>query len=80
MQTYTLCAGFLTRVARWFVFKPKSHFGKTFQGLGLENVDIFYGHLEYSMTIRYILCSFGTFFPVWVSYTQKKLATLFLST
>jgi hypothetical protein len=28
------------------------------------------------MTIRYILCSFGTFFPVLVSCTKKNLATL----
>jgi hypothetical protein len=50
----------------------------------LENVDIFYGHLEYFyrhlgyfMTTWYILCSFGTFFPVLVSCTKKILATLF---
>jgi hypothetical protein len=48
----------------------------------LENVAIFYGHLEYfgylgySMTIRNILCSFDTFFPVLVSRTKKNLATL----
>jgi hypothetical protein len=28
------------------------------------------------MTIRYILCSFGTFFPVLVTCTKKNLATL----
>jgi hypothetical protein len=28
------------------------------------------------MTIWYILCSFGTFFPVWVIFTKKNLATL----
>jgi hypothetical protein len=34
-------------------FQPKkSQFGKKFQGLGLENVDIFDGHLEYFMDIR----------------------------
>jgi hypothetical protein len=37
---------------------------------------IFYGHLGYFMTIWYILCSFGTFFPVLVSWTNKNLATL----
>jgi hypothetical protein len=49
----------------------------------LENVDIFYDHLEYNvnileffMTIWYILCSFGTLFPVLVSCTKKNLATL----
>jgi hypothetical protein len=33
----------------------KSQFGKNFQGLRLENVDIFYGHLEYLMDIWDIL-------------------------
>jgi hypothetical protein len=50
----------------------------------LEKVDIFYVHLEYCryrhfeyfMTIWYILCSLGTFFPVLESYTMKNLATL----
>jgi hypothetical protein len=32
--------------------------------------------LGYFMTIWYVLCSFGTFIPVWVSYTMKNLATL----
>jgi hypothetical protein len=27
------------------------------------------------MTIRYILCSFGTFFPVWVIFTKKNMST-----
>jgi hypothetical protein len=40
----------------------KSQFlGKKFQGLRLENFDVFYGHLEYIMTIWYILCSLGIF-------------------
>jgi hypothetical protein len=38
--------------------------------------EIFYIHLGYFMTIWYILCSFGTFFPVLVSRTKKNLATL----
>jgi hypothetical protein len=38
-----------------------------------------YGHLGYFMTIRYILCSFGTFLPVLVSCTKKNLATLLCS-
>jgi hypothetical protein len=42
----------LVRVARWFVFKPKI---PIFQGLRLENVDIFYGHLEYFKNIWHIL-------------------------
>jgi hypothetical protein len=34
------------RVARWFVFKPKMPICEKILGLRLENVDIFYGHLE----------------------------------
>jgi hypothetical protein len=37
---------------------------------------IFYGHLGHFMNIWYILCSFGTFFPVLVSCNMKNLATL----
>jgi hypothetical protein len=33
----------------------KSQIGKNFQGLGLENVDTFYGHLEYFIAIRDIV-------------------------
>jgi hypothetical protein len=57
----------------------KSQFGKIFQGLRLENIDIFYGHLECFMDIGDIgdiLFSFGTFFPVLVSCSKENLATL----
>jgi hypothetical protein len=37
---------------------------------------IFYDHCVHFMIIWYILCSFGTFFPVLVSCTKKNLATL----
>jgi hypothetical protein len=44
----------------------------------LENVGIFYGHLKYFMdilgyfvTIRYIFCSFGTFFQFWYRAPRK---------
>jgi hypothetical protein len=37
---------------------------------------IFCGHLRYFLTIWYILCSFGTFLSVLVSWTNKNLATL----
>jgi hypothetical protein len=56
----------------------KYQFGLILQGLRLENIDIFSGHLEYFyrhlgyfMITGYILCSFGTFFPVLVSCTKK---------
>jgi hypothetical protein len=32
---------------------------------------IFYGHLGFFMTIWYILCTFGTFFLIFVSCTCK---------
>jgi hypothetical protein len=44
----------------------------------LENGDIFCGHLEYFMTIWYIVCSFGSFFSVLVHCVKKNLATLVL--
>jgi hypothetical protein len=40
-----------TRVARWFCFQTKNpNLGKFWEGLRLENVYIFYGHLEYFMS------------------------------
>jgi hypothetical protein len=44
--------------------------------LFLWRFGIFYGDLEYFMTFWYILYSFGTFFPVSVSCTNKNLAAL----
>jgi hypothetical protein len=40
-----------TRVARWYVFEPKSQFGKILEGVGMEKVGIFHGHLEYITAI-----------------------------
>jgi hypothetical protein len=60
------------RVARWFVFKPKIPIWVNFEGLRLQIVDIFYGHLGYFMTIWYILSGFGIMHqeksgnPVWL--------------
>jgi hypothetical protein len=34
-------------VPRWFIFKPKIQTWVNFGGPYIENVDIFYGHLEY---------------------------------
>jgi hypothetical protein len=50
----------------------KSQFGKKFQGLGLESLDIFMDKLRYFMTIWYFVCLFGTVFRLW----KKNLATL----
>jgi hypothetical protein len=70
-----------TRVARWFVFKPKFPNGFILEGLGMENV--FYDHLKYFMAIwcyllqfGIVLWSFGIFFPFWYVWTKKNLATL----
>jgi hypothetical protein len=49
-----------SRVARWFIFKPKkSQFGNILEGLGMENVVIFYDDLEYFMAILQNLWQFG---------------------
>jgi hypothetical protein len=72
------------RVARWSFLKQKIPiWAKILDGLRLENVDIFHVHLEYLhrhlgyfMTVGYILCSLGTFFPELVSCAKKNLATL----
>jgi hypothetical protein len=70
-------------VARWFVYKPKIQIWVNFEGpyIGkcwyiLWSFGIVYGHLRCFVSIGYILCSFGTFFPVLVSCTKKNLATL----
>jgi hypothetical protein len=38
-----------------------SQFGYIFKGLGMENVDTFFGHSEHRMAIRYILGPCGKF-------------------
>jgi hypothetical protein len=40
---------------------PKSQLGKILEGLRMENVGIFYAHLEYIMAIWYIFRSIGIF-------------------
>jgi hypothetical protein len=60
----------------------KSKFGKILEGLVMEDVVIFYGHLVYFTAIWYTLQTFGTFcgnlvyFPVLEICTKKNLATL----
>jgi hypothetical protein len=71
-----------TRVARWFIFKPKI---VSFEAIGMENVyfkyvlrtfGIFYRYLVLCMAIWYGLWSFGIFSPFWYVWTKKNLATL----
>jgi hypothetical protein len=40
---------------------PKSQFGEILEGLELENVDTFYGHLKYNIANSYILWHFFKF-------------------
>jgi hypothetical protein len=42
------------------ISNQKSQFGFTLEGLKMENVFIFYGHLEYFMAIWYSLWQSGT--------------------
>jgi hypothetical protein len=44
-----------------FFSNQKSKFGQRLVGLRWENVNIFWGHLEYYTDIWDILCPFGTF-------------------
>jgi hypothetical protein len=64
---------FQTKILIWVNF-GMPYIGKRWYSLWPSV--IFHGHLGYSMVIWYILCSFGTFFPVLVSCTKKNLATL----
>jgi hypothetical protein len=60
----------------------KSKFGYILEVLGMENVGIFYGHLEYFMTIWYvswpfcIFCGHLVFFPCFGMLYQEKSANL----
>jgi hypothetical protein len=54
-----------TRVARWFIFKPKIPIWVNFGGPYIDGkilwpFGIFYGHLGYLIILWYISCSFET--------------------
>jgi hypothetical protein len=51
-----------SRVARWFIFKPKIPIWVNFGGPWIEKCWNIYGHWEYLMDIRGILWPFVTFF------------------
>jgi hypothetical protein len=75
-----------SRVARWFVFKPKIPIWVSFVGSCngkswyiLWSFGLFYGHCKYFMNIWYILWSFGVFYghlvyfsPFWY-FVQRKI-------
>jgi hypothetical protein len=54
----------------------KSQFGKNSQGLRLENIEIFYGHLGYFLTHLAQFVFIWYIFSVLVSCNDKNLATL----
>jgi hypothetical protein len=71
------------RVARWFVYKPKTQiwviFGGSCKGRCwyiLWTLGPFFGLLLYFMDIWYSLWKIGIFIPVLVFCTKKNLATL----
>jgi hypothetical protein len=39
--------GVLSRVARWYIFKPKISIWVNFEGLGMEKVGIFYNSIAF---------------------------------
>jgi hypothetical protein len=61
-----------------------SNLGKNMEGIRLEDVDIFYCHLEYFTAIWHILWPFGKVVVIWYVYftpvlaycVKKNLATL----
>jgi hypothetical protein len=61
---------------------PKSQLEYILESLGLENVGLFYGHVEYFTANRNMLWPFGIFcghlvhFSVLVRCSKKNLATL----
>jgi hypothetical protein len=56
----------VARVARWYIFKPKLQIWLVLEeGLVMEDVGLFYGHLVYFTAIWYILLTFGLFSAIW---------------
>jgi hypothetical protein len=67
----------VSRVARWFVIKPKNpNLGKFFGGLAIENLGIFYDHFTAIGNILWpfaIFCGHLVYFSpfVWYSVPRK---------
>jgi hypothetical protein len=62
---------YCTRVARWFVFKPKIPIWVNFGGsYRMENARIFYDHLKYFTVIWYILWPFGNVVVIWYIFLR----------
>jgi hypothetical protein len=67
-----------TRVARWYIFKPKIQIWVNFLGYCngrcwyiLCSFGVFYGHLPYFIVIWYIFWLFGIFFTCWYFLVRK---------
>jgi hypothetical protein len=61
-----------TRVARWHIFKPKISIWEILEGLAMEDVATFYGHLVYFTAIWYSLWPFDIFSPFWYFVPRKS--------
>jgi hypothetical protein len=52
-----------------FFSNQKSQFGYILEDLGMENVVIYSGHLEYCTTTGCILWAFGNFVVIWYIFS-----------
>jgi hypothetical protein len=69
----------ISRVARWYIFKPKIPIWVNFSASCKERCWPFYCHFVYFMAIWYVFGSFWYIFPVLVCCAEKNLATLRIS-
>jgi hypothetical protein len=58
------------RVASWYIFKPKIPIWVILEGLAMEDVGTFYGHLVYFVVIWYILLPFGKFYGYLLTFSS----------
>jgi hypothetical protein len=56
-----------------FFSDQKSQFGYILEDLGMENVVIYSGHLEYFTTIGHILWAFGNFLVIWYIFPRCSI-------
>jgi hypothetical protein len=58
-----------SRVARWFIFKPKVPIWENFQGLRLEYDDICYGYLEFFVDIWPFYDNLVQYVSIWLFFS-----------
>jgi hypothetical protein len=56
-----------TRVARWFINKPKIHVGYILEGFGIDNVGILCGHLVHFPLFWYVVPG-----KIWQPWSELK--------